>query len=123
VQSNLATGGYSTAPVYVDASNLDSFTYINGNVWQEPKTIYKYAQGGINFVAPSLSVNGYLTAAEWNAEPQVGNDFFSNTPLSAYTPVGGVALTADSPIPGVFTDIIGNTRPLNGSWTAGAVQN
>jgi hypothetical protein len=123
VQPTLVTGGYSTAPVYVDASNLDSFTYINGNVWQEPKTIDKYAQGGINFVASSLSINGYLTPAAWNAEPQVGTDYFSSTPISGITPTGGIALNIDSPVQGVFADVYGNSRPTTGKWTAGASQN
>ncbi len=122
VQPSLATGGYSTAPVYVDASNLASFSYINGNVWQQPKTIYQYAQGGINFVAPSLSVNGYLTATAWNNEAQVGTDYFSSTPMNGVIPTGGIALTIDAPVQGVFLDYFGDARPT-GKWSAGAVQN
>ena len=122
IQPSLATGGNLTAPVYVTESNLSSFTYINGNVWQQPKTIYKYAQGGINFVASSYSINGYLTPSAWNAESQVGTDFFSNTALSGYTPTAGMALTADSAIAGVFSDINGKARPTSGTWSAGAVQ-
>jgi hypothetical protein len=122
IAPNLATGGNLTAPVYVTEANLSSFSYITGNVWQQPKTIYKYAQGGINFVATSYSINGYLTPSAWNAESQVGNDYFSNTGLSGYIPTSGIALTADAPVAGVFADINGKSRPLTGSWSAGAVQ-
>jgi PKD repeat protein len=122
VAPNLATGGNLTAPVYVTEANLSSFTYINGNVWQQPKTIYKYAQGGINFVATSYSINGYLTPSAWNAEPQVGTDYFSNTLLSGFTPVGGIAMQAGAAVQGVFFDINGKALPQAGIWTAGAVQ-
>jgi PKD domain/RTX calcium-binding nonapeptide repeat (4 copies) len=125
VQPNLATGGYSTAPVFVQQNSLNSFSYIGGNVWQEPKTFYGYAHGGINFVGASYATdNGYLTPSQWNGLPQVAGDVFSNTKLNSdFAPMtGNVAATADSAIAGVFTDMYGNARPTDGSWSAGAVQ-
>jgi regulation of enolase protein 1 (concanavalin A-like superfamily) len=141
---NLIPGAYNTSPVWVTGSDLSSFTAINGNVWQLPATIYSFANGGkgINFVGTALTSTGYLTPATWNAEPQVGTDYFvatttalsgtasptiadgaSSLTLSVLVPVAGtVAATADSPVAGVFTDFNGNIRPTSGTWSAGAVQ-
>ena len=73
VEPDLAVGAYAAAPVYVAQSDLSSFTDINGNVWQEPKTFYSGADGGVNYL------NGaYVTETVWNAESKVGTDFFYN---------------------------------------------
>ena len=124
-QPSLATGGYTTAPVYVVESNLSSFTTINGNVWQMPATIYGFANGGINFVGTNYNVaGGYMTPAQWNAQPQVGTDYFSSTAIntSNYAPASNsvAATTAAVAIPGEFWDFYGDLR--TGKITAGAVQ-
>jgi PKD domain/RTX calcium-binding nonapeptide repeat (4 copies) len=124
VQPTLATGGYSTAPVFVEEKNLSSFSYITGNVWQMPKTFYGYAHGGINFVAPSYAVQGYLTPAQWNAMTPVNDDFFENTTInSAGAPSSSsFAATADWAMPGEYYDINNNPLPADGRWSAGAIQ-
>jgi hypothetical protein len=122
---NLATGGYGTAPVYVNETDLSSFTAINGNVWDMPGTIYNFANGGINFVGVAYTSSGYLTPAQWNSQSVVGTDFFLRFSfnLSASAPLSGSAVAAiDTPIAGVYGDFNGNSRPSSGLWTAGAVQ-
>jgi hypothetical protein len=124
VQPQLDVGGYDTAPVYVALSNLDSFTYISNNVWQEPRVFDSYAHGGIDYVGADSAINGYLTAAAWNAEPQVGTDYFTDTPINMtnYTPdAGSLATYVGVPVPGVFTNLDGTPRSRTGSWSAGAV--
>ena len=123
-QPNLAVGGYTTAPVYVVESSLSSFTTITGNVWQAPRTSYAFAKGGINFVGTAYLSSGYLTASQWNALPQVGTDYFSNTAIngSTYAPAqNSVAATAAVTVPGELWDLYGNTR-IGSKLTAGAVE-
>ena len=144
IAPDLTPGGYGTSIVYISQSNTNSFSKINGNVWQLPANFYSYADGGIMFLAPvtGSGKTGYLTPAAWNALSVVGNDTFTTTATSSSgTPVttvaggaatldlavptpgsGSVAAKADSPIAGVFTDFYGDTRPTTGTWTAGAVQ-
>jgi hypothetical protein len=125
VEPNLVVGGYSTAPVYVDLANLDSFTTINGNVWQLPAKFDAFANGGINFVEDAYGTSGYLTPAEWNDESVVGTDYFYNVAIDSSTgapAVGSPIDNIDSAAAGVYGDINGNTRPAGGGWTAGAVQ-
>jgi hypothetical protein len=124
IQPTLAVGGYTTAPVYVAENNLSSFIEINGNVWQEPKTFYSYAHGGINYIGATYTANGYQTPTAWNAYANVGTDYFSNTPIVASNDApdaGTIASTAGTPVPGIFTDIYGGARAATGKWTAGAV--
>ncbi len=124
VQPNLAVGANNGAPVYVVEGNLSSFTYINGNVWQMPKTFYSTANGGVNLVGGPAGTLGSLTPAAWNAQSVVGTDYFAKTTLSSkFAPSSGnVAAKAASPVVGVIADLYDNSRPLTGSWTAGAVQ-
>jgi hypothetical protein len=120
VQPNLAVGGYNAAPVFVAEGDLSSFTYISGNVWQQPGTFYSTANGGVNYVGGT-----YLTAAAWNSKNNVGTDFFYNVTINSSTgapAVGSPVASAASAVAGVFTDINGNARSATGSWTAGAVQ-
>ena len=123
IAPSLAVGGYNAAPVYVVEGNLGSFTYITGNVWQEP-IFYPWARGGINFIGTVYVASGYQTAAEWNSYANVGTDYFSSTPLVSGTYIpqqGALASSVDSPVAGVFTDFYGNVRSLTGNWSAGAV--
>jgi hypothetical protein len=122
---NLAVGANSTAPVFVDEANLSSFTYINGNVWQIPGTFYAFADGGINYVGEVYTSTGYLTQAEWNAQSEVGTDFFYSVtvdPTTGAPAVGSAIAAIDAALPGVYGDINGASRPTTGGWTAGAVQ-
>jgi PKD repeat protein len=121
---NLVVGANNSAPVYVVPNSFSSFTYVNGNVWQLPKTILQTANGGINLIGGQSNAIGSVTPAAWNAMSVVGTDYFASTTLnSSNAPSGSnVAATAASPVAGVFTDFYGKARPLTGSWTAGAVQ-
>jgi PKD repeat protein len=91
VAPKLVVGSYGAAPVYVDDSNLGCFTQISGNVWPSPITMGTYANGGINFVGTSMSSSGYLTAAQWNSQSNVGTDEFENVTLN-----GSYQITADA---------------------------
>jgi SdrD B-like domain/PKD domain len=124
VAPNLIPGSGGTAPVNVDESNLSSFTYIGGNVWPSPTTIYAFAKGGINYVGTSYVSSGYFTPAAWNAQSVVANDIFSNVTISSsYAPSSsGIAANADTYIAGIFYDLHGNPIPASGSISAGAVQ-
>jgi hypothetical protein len=122
-EPNMITGSGETAPVLVSLANLDSFTAISNNVWQLPKTIYAFADGGINFVGTAYVSSGYLTATAWNNLAQVGTDLFSSTAISGIIPASNsVAATAGVPLSGVFYDINGKGVPSSGPWSAGAVQ-
>src|SRR5215217_3880999 len=80
---NLVTGTSGSASVYVEESNLSSFTKITNNVWALA-TALKYAEGGMNYMWPDWSdSSGYKTAAEWNAYGQVGTDYFEDTSTSS----------------------------------------
>ena len=123
IDSSLAVGGYNTAPVYVSESNLSSFSFITGNVWQQP-IFYAWARGGINFIGTSYISAGYQTASAWNSYANVGTDYFSTTPLNAgsYIPkAGSLASTAATPVVGNFSNIYGTARATTGTWAAGAV--
>jgi len=125
VEPNLIVGGNSSAPVYVYEANLSSFTYINGNVWQLPAVYQSFAKGGSIYVGTTSVSSGYLTIAQWNAESVVGTDYYYSVAINASTgapSVGSPLATADAAIPGVFGDIDGDQRPVNGVWTPGAVQ-
>jgi PKD repeat protein len=124
IAPHLVVNGGGTAGVYVNESDLSSFSEIRGNVWAVPASISLWAQSGINYVGSSYVQAGYRTAAEWNALAGVSTDFFSNTPINgSYAPSGSsLAANADTAVAGVFTDYYGNARPTSGKWTAGAVQ-
>ena len=124
VDPALKVGAYETAPVFVAAADLSSFTSISGNVWTTPGTYLGYADGGINFVGLSYVTAGYKSPTQWNAMTGVGTDFFAKTTLtSSFAPVtGSVAATADKAVAGNFTDYYGKTRSTSGTWSAGAVQ-
>jgi hypothetical protein len=125
VAPNLGIGTELTAPVYVNETDLSSFSYINGNVWPMPGTAYAYAHGGINYVDNVFTSIGYLTPTQWNTQSQVGTDYFYDVvvdPTTGAPAVGSPAATADQPIPGIASDMYGTPRAASGTWTAGAVQ-
>jgi hypothetical protein len=123
IAPNMAVGGFTTAPVYVNDSSLSDFTYISGNVWQEPGKFYWTAYGGINYVGYATTPKAYQTPAAWNSLAQVGTDYFSATPISSVDApaAGSLASNVGVPVQGVFTNIYGTPRPAAGPWTAGAV--
>jgi PKD repeat protein len=73
---------YGTSPVLVNGNYMSSFTLISDNVWGEPAA---GVTGGINYA------NGYLTAAQWDALPNVKGDVFESLPLD-----GSYQMTIDS---------------------------
>jgi len=121
---DLQPGAFEAAPVFVTSSDLSSFRAITNNVWSVGKPL-PYAEGGMNYVWSNWSnAQGYHTAAEWNARPQVGTDVFSNVSVgSNFAPSSSsAAANAGRLFGGVFTDINGKIRPSSGGWSAGAVQ-
>ena len=125
VAPTMSVGSQGTAPVYVVAGSLAGFTTVTNNVWQSPRSTNGWANGGINFMATSYVNTGELTAAKWNALPQVGTDDFTTTSLntSTFAPAtNSVAATAGMVVAGVYGDINGDARPTSGKWSAGAVQ-
>ena len=117
--------GTSSAPVYVEAPNLNVFREISNNVWPKPVSYNKYGQGGIHYVWPTWSASaGFKDPREWDAYAQVSDERYENPSLNAVLmPARGtIASSAGEAAAGVFTDFLGRTRPLNGKVTAGAVQ-
>jgi hypothetical protein len=81
VAPNIEVGSYGTAPVYVPGNNMSDFTQISNNIWPMPAKLTGYVDGGINYIGTSPLGNGYLTAAQWDAQSNVGNDVFANMTL------------------------------------------
>ena len=123
IADRLVVGAYGSAPVYVNADNLNGIDEVSHNVWPVP-TILRYAQGGINYVGYNAGAAGFQTPAEWEALARVGNETFDNTATeSTATPrPGEPAATAGVPVAGVFVDFDGNYRDPSRSWSAGAFQ-
>ena len=131
VAPKIKIGTNAAAAVRVDGrSDLDNFTTlssgggVSGNVWNLPagaKTM------GVNYVsATPAGSSAYRTPAEWESDfpKQVGKDSFENIRPSQLTPVGAPPMTSlaakfSTPTPGVFSDLLGDTRPSD-DWTAGA---
>ncbi len=121
IAPNLTPGTYGAAPVYVTETDLTSFKAIFNNIWPDPVNIFRYAQGGINWVWPNYTGTiGFKTPQEWNAYPQVFNDIFRNIQISGNgTPLQSLAGLGRT-VPGVITDLNGNLR--SGVNAVGAVQ-
>jgi len=118
-------GGTGTAAILVADTNINEFSSVANNVWQMPTTANSWGHGGVMYVYPSWGFSqGYLTPAQWAAEPNVSHDTFTTTPISSNdTPSStSIAATAGVAVPGVYNDLFGNRRPLSGSVSAGAVQ-
>ena len=76
---NLSVGSDNTAPVSVSAGNLGGFRTIANNVWPVPRSIIKYAQGGVMWVAGGYSGQaGYKDPREWLSYAEVKGDVFRN---------------------------------------------
>ena len=123
VAPNLIVGGYGAAPVYVDGSDLSSFTLETNNNWSLPST-YTYALGGFQIVSGLGTGQAvFKTAAVWNALSQVGTDLFVDLTLKGdYTPVGASSVVnGGTAVAGVIVDYNGDYRSAS-NWTIGAVQ-
>jgi len=71
----LQTGAWTTAFVYVEATDLSSFAQVSGNIWPRSAVTLPFARGGLFYIWPSWAdQRGYLTLDAWNAMPQVGMD-------------------------------------------------
>ena len=80
VAGNLGIGLDNTAPVSVSASNLGGFRTIANNVWPVPRSIIKYAQGGVMWVNGGYNGQaGYKDPREWMSYPEVRGDVFRNS--------------------------------------------
>jgi Ca2+-binding RTX toxin-like protein len=118
-------GSRGSAPVFVYAGNLDMFKEISNNVWQKPRKVGSYGEGGLHYVWRVWSDRrGYKDAREWDAYSNVHDEFYADTPVTSdlMPKAGSVAATAGSAVKGVLTDFYGRARPLTGRVTAGAVQ-
>ncbi|HUB26805.1 MAG TPA: PKD domain-containing protein [Tepidisphaeraceae bacterium] len=80
VAPNLVFGDNGSTPVYVSTSDgLSSFSQISGNVWPV-NTSSSEVSGDENFVGP-IWLNSYVSAQQWNSQPQVEGDLFENVTL------------------------------------------
>ncbi len=125
---NLLVGEYTASGVYINAGGFSSFRTISNNVWPSPEVswwIKLNAQGGtgIHIVGPNVIAN-YYNMDEWNNSSSVGTDYQQDTSLdSRYTPGSStLAAVSGAKYAGVFTDYYGNARPLNATWSVGAVE-
>jgi len=85
VAPNLETGYNQNSVVYVGSSDLTSFAKVNGNIWSIPAKVFWVAGAEMYVWTFWSDANGYLTAEQWNALPQVGDDVFYNVTLAAGT--------------------------------------
>ena len=77
----LRPGNFGTAAVFVNGSDLSSFTKIDGNVWPSTTRGTAYANGGINFVGTSYTDWGHKAPTTWNNMWPVGDDQFRDVSL------------------------------------------
>lgn len=104
-----------TCAVSVADDSLTSFTSITHNVWGTKAT----PTAGIFWLA-----NRLISLQQWNATRPVQDDSSELIALdeTGAPPPGSAAADCARPLPGVWTDRLGNQRPDNAPWTAGAVQ-
>jgi len=67
------------APVLIETSDLSSFSQISGNVWPLD-TNAPPSSAAENFVGP-IWANSYVSAAQWDAMPEVADDSFESVVL------------------------------------------
>jgi hypothetical protein len=89
IDPNFTTGADQSAAVYVEDNDLSAFAKISGNIW--PTVVAAtWIQNAEFYVAPQWGLaNGYLTAAQWAARPQVSGDVYGSVAL----PTGAYAET------------------------------
>ena len=122
---NLTIGSDGNANLNIADSDLSGFSRIANNVWAKPASIAGGAEGGVCYVYPvSEQRVGYRSPAEWEAYAQVQGDVFATTHVDPATLATTSAVVAGTGVrvAGVFTDAYGNLRPLNGAFSAGAIQ-
>jgi hypothetical protein len=135
VAPDLNVGPYTASALRVTGRNdMLNFTRLSagggveGNVWPLPAGAYAH---GVNYVCDRpWGDKAYRTPAEWARDfpEQVGSDRFLRVlgrdldPLTmSPAPDSRVAHSA-RPVPGVFADLHGRDFPVDGIWSAGAVQ-
>lgn len=110
IDTNEAWNGVGGGGIYVEATNLDSFSAISNNVW--PKMPASNPQPGDNYLATSIDLtSGFVSNTAWNQLPQVHNDQFENAILNpdVYdTTLNGVTAGA---LPGYFNPNAWSSAP------------
>ena len=134
VAPDLVVGPYATAAVRVENRNdMKNFTSlasgggVDGNVWNLPAQANSV---GVNYITDRpAGTAAYRTPDEWAHDfpDEVGRDTFERLHASDLAgglvpPTTSAAATAANPVPGVFSDLEGQARPLGKTWSAGAVQ-
>lgn len=105
----------NTCALSVDDDSLASFTTISHNVWGTKSS----ANDGLFWMGKKL-----LSLRQWDVLPPVKEDVCELVvpdERGAPPPVSAVASHAQ-PVPGVWTDRLGNPRPDHAAWSAGAIQ-
>ena len=89
-----------TALVSVDENDMNCFSQIMDNVWQQPTYIDPWVNGGMFFVGsdPS-SQTAWLTPAEWEATGIPTGDVYANVVLGSTYSVNVDGFTAGSNLP------------------------
>ena len=122
IAPNFAAGTRGSAPVYVDAMNLDMFKEISNNVYPMPVKWSKYGEGGLHYVWDYWSdKRGYKDFGEWNAYSNVHDEMYERTSVTSdLAPRRGTeAFDGGAAVKGVWGDMYGNARPRNGKVTVG----
>lgn len=122
VAPNLEPAYNFAAAVDVRDTDLSAFKVISNNVWPAPGP-NRQAEGGVNYIHPSLNLAGYKTPTAWENYSQVSGDKFSDVSIAnALLPtLTSIVTSTAKPVVGVFTDMNGKSRPSSG-WAVGAVQ-
>jgi PKD repeat protein len=121
---NMETGAYQTASVFVEANSLSDFSAIQNNVWALPAD-YLWIDDAVNYQWPYWAhASGYKTPGQWESASQVVDDAYETTYLAwDFKPEeASEAAVHAEPHEGIFNDFYGETRPLSGAWTVGAVE-
>ena len=76
-------GSNGAASVYVNAATAGSIAYDNNNVWAPATGISHLTPAAVNFIGTGPAITNFLSAAQWNALPNVGTDFFEKLTASS----------------------------------------
>jgi PKD repeat protein len=82
VAPNIQWVGEESGAVFVAGANLGDFSEISNNIW--PKMPSNSLQPGDNYLWPAWGdiKDGFQTAQQWSAQPQVHNEQYANADLS-----------------------------------------
>jgi hypothetical protein len=93
---DLVPGVNMAASVFIAGNSPAAVALFSHNIWAAPSPQYTEGPGAVNYIAPSgvLAASGYLTAAQWNALPNVQDDQFEAVTVSVngfdlQLPIGG----------------------------------